>query len=297
MTLVRLVRAEWLKLTRRPLTRVLLGVFLGLLALQAAAYALMVFADSFGVLHMSDAFGPAQVEEYRRRVVFPGVLGAAFGHINGLGGVFAVVLAGAAMGSEYDWGTLRTQLARTPGRCTYLLAKLTALLLLLLAGTVVTVAFGLGLGCVLGRLVGSAAAPDAATLAHIPLAVLCAVYVLLPYVLIAVCLATMRRSLLFGVAGGLMYLAFEAGFGAVAIFSALGEPWRSLYGLTIGQNINALTALNGRAFGLQPEVLAPGLRSELLPSVSQATVAVAVYCLLLVATAARLLRRDVTPAN
>jgi ABC-type transport system involved in multi-copper enzyme maturation permease subunit len=294
VTLGNLIRAEWLKLTHRPLTRFLLGAFLTFLALQSVAYALIVVAHSAGLTQMTPAFGPDQLEEYRRRAIFPGMIGAALGHINGLGGVFAVVLAGAAMGSEYDWGTLRTQLARTPDRRRYLLAKLITLVLLMMAGALITVVFGLVLGAILGRVVGSASMPDAATLAAIPLAFARALYVLLPYVLLAVCLATLRRSLLFGVAGGLVYLAFEAGFGAFAIFSALGEPWRTLYGLTIGQNINALTALNSQAFGLHPEVLATGLRGELLPSAFQATVVVGCYCAMLFLATVRFLRHDVT---
>lgn len=297
MRLAYLVQAEWLKLTRRPLTRVLLAIFLGFLALQSAASAFIVVADSLGLVQMSAAFGPEQLEEYRRRAVFPGMIGASFGHINGLGGVFAVILAGAAMGSEYDWGTLRTQLARTPDRRRYLVAKLTTLGLLLVAGTLITVGFGLGLGAVLGRVVGSASTPDAATLATIPMAVVRALYVLLPYVLLAVCLATVRRSLLFGVAGGLVYLVCEAGFGTLAIFSVLGEPWRTLYSLTIGENINALTVLNSQAFGLRPEALAAGLRRDLLPSTLQATLVVALYCVVLFLATLRLLRRDVTRAS
>jgi ABC-type transport system involved in multi-copper enzyme maturation permease subunit len=289
-----LIWADWLKLTRRPLTRVLLGVFLGFLALQSVGYTLVVLVHSLGLTQISSAFGPEQLDEYRRRAVFPGMIGAAFGHINGLGGVFAVVLAGAAMGSEYDWGTLRLQLARTPNRRRFLLAKLITLGLLMVAGTLITVAFGLALGAVLGRITGSPTTPDAATVATIPLAIVRSLYILLPYVLLAVCLATLRRSLLFGVAGGLVYLAFEAGFGALTIFSALGEPWRTLYGLTIGQNINALTVLNSQAFGLHPEVLAAGLRADLLPPPLQATVVVACYCVVLFLTTLRFLRRDVT---
>ena len=294
MKLSRLIWAEWLKLTRRPLTRVVLGVSLGFLALQSVGYMLVVTLHSLGLTELSPALGPEQLEEYRRRAGFPGLIGAAFGHVNGLGGILAVVLAGAAMGSEYDWGTLRLQLARTPDRRRYLAAKVITLGLLVVAGTLVTVAFGLVLGGVLGRITGTATTPDAASLAALPLAVLRALFVLLPYVLLAVCLATCRRSLLFGVAGGLVYLALEAGVGAVTIFSALGEPWRTLYGLTIGQNINALAALNSRAFGLHPEALAAGLRAELLPSPIQATVVVAVYCVVLFATTLRFLRRDVT---
>jgi ABC-type transport system involved in multi-copper enzyme maturation permease subunit len=297
MKLRRLIWAEWLKLTRRPLTRVLLAASLGFLALQSVGYMIVVMVHSLGLSQVSPAFGPEQLEEYRRRAMFPGMVGAIFGHINGLGGVFAVVLAGAAMGSEYDWGTLRTQLARTPDRRRYLLAKLITLGLLVLAGTVITVVFGLVLGGILGRIMGTATTPDTATLAALPLAAGRALFVLLPYVLLAACLATFRRSLLFGVAGGLVYLAVEAGFGAVAIFSALGEPWQTLYSLTIGQNINTLTVLNGQAFGLHPEVLAAGLRADLLPSPTRATVVVACYCVLLFVTTLRFLRRDVTRAG
>ena len=198
------------------------------------------------------------------------------------------------MGSEYDWGTLRTQLCRTPDRTAFLLAKLAAVLLVLLTGTLMALAFGLALGALLGALVGGVGVPDVPTLAAIPLALVRALFVLLPYVLIAICLATARRSLLAGVAGGLVYLVFEAGFGALAIFAALGEPWRTLYSLTIGQNINALTLVNSHAFGLQPEVLAAALRPAVAPSPLQATLVVTAYCVVFLASALRFLERDVT---
>jgi len=295
-TLPDLVRAEWLKLTRRPLTRTLLAIFLALLALQALVCALAVVAESVGLVQLGGGLGPEQMDEYRRRAMFPGIVGATFSHINGLGGVFAVVLGGAAMGSEYDWGTLRVQLSRTPDRVAFLLAKLAALLLVLLSGMAITLAFGITLGWLLAALTGHGAGPDVATLGAIPLALVRALYVLLPYVLLAVSLATARRSLLFGVAGGLVYLVFEAGFGALTLFAALGEPWRTLYTLTIGQNISALTLVNGHAFGLHPESLSAALHPELFPSPLRATLVVAVYCALFLAVAVRFIRRDVTPA-
>lgn len=290
----RLVAAEWLKLTRRPLTRALLAAFLVLMALQAVVNGLVVVAHAAGVGHLGAAFPPEELEEYRRRATFPGMLGAVFGHINGVGGIFAVILAGAAMGSEYDWGTLRTQLTHTPDRELYLLAKVTTLLLLVLTGALMTLALGLVLGAILGAATGGAVVPDAASLAALPAALARALFVLLPYMLVAVCLAVARRSLLFGVAGGLVYLVLEAGFGAVAIFSALGEPWRTLYDLTIGQNINALTLLNCHVFGLHPEAVAKALRPELLPSPGRAAVVVGVYCAGLFALTLRAIRRDVT---
>jgi ABC-2 type transport system permease protein len=295
--IARLVAAEWLKLTRRPLTRILLALFLALLVLQLAVYATVVAMHARGLTQLGPGFGRAELAEYRLRATFPGLLGAVFAHLNGLGGIFAVIFAGAAMGSEFDWGTLRTQLARTPDRVAFLVAKLTTIMLVLAAGAVATLAVGLVAGAAIGAATGGPMLPDVATLAGIPFAVVRALFVLLPYVLVAVCFATFRRSLLFGVAGGLIYLVGEAGIGALSVFALLGEPWRTLYALTVGQNINTLTLLNAHAFGLHPETLTPALRPDILPSAAHATVILAAYCAALYATTRRLLDRDVTPRD
>jgi ABC-2 type transport system ATP-binding protein len=294
--MLNLIRAEWLKLTRRPLTWALLATCLGLLALQLAVQALAVILDSAGLLG-HEVFQPAQLEEYRRRVVFPGVIGAVFGHLNGLGGAFTVILAAGAMGSEYGWGTLRTQLARTPDRTAYLLAKLAALLLVLAAGMLITLVFGLTLGWATSGLLAASAGPSPAALEALPVALLRALYVQLPYVLLTFCFAIVGRSLLVGVAGGLIYLVFEAGFGALTIFAVLGGPWRTLYNLTIGRNIDTLTLLNSHTFGLRPETLTATMPPDGAPTALQAILVVAAYCALFLATALhRLVREDVTGA-
>src|SRR5919109_5484695 len=149
--MLKLVRAEWLKLTRRPLTWVLLAIFLGLLLLQLLTQ--FVFLYLSGSLGLSGTLD-AQLEEWRRRTVFPGLFGAVFGHVNGLGGIFAVILTAGAMGSEYSWGTLRTQLARHPARGRYLVAKLLTLLALIVAAMIVTLILGALIGGGLGALVG-----------------------------------------------------------------------------------------------------------------------------------------------
>ncbi len=103
--MLNLMRAEWLKLTKRPMTWILLAIFLGLLVIQ--------LLSQFAIAHLSEllaiggdqASAGAQLEEWRRRTVFPGLFGSVFGHINSLGGILAVILAAGAMGSEYSWGT------------------------------------------------------------------------------------------------------------------------------------------------------------------------------------------------
>ena len=134
--MLNLIRAEWFKLARRPLVWVLLAVLLALLALLRAtefmAVALHDGVFTGGEVRMQ-ILPDEQVAQFRRQLIFPGIFGASLGHINSVGGICAIVLAAGAIGSEYSWGTLRTQLARQPNRGRYLLAKVAALQLVLLA--------------------------------------------------------------------------------------------------------------------------------------------------------------------
>src|SRR5262245_3467916 len=215
------------------------------------------------LVHLAQLLGVAgdsavrgvQIEEYARWIVFPGLFGCVFAHINSLGGIFAVILAAGAMGSEYGWGTLRTQLARDPNRARYLIAKLLTLLALLTVAMLLALLLGSALGAGLGLLLGDVGAPAAGDLAMLPIAILRALYVLLPYVLLTLSFAIIGRSVLVGLAGGLLYLVFEAGFGTLAILQVFGGVWQTIYNLTIQRNISALTVLNLHVFGLHPERL------------------------------------------
>jgi ABC-type transport system involved in multi-copper enzyme maturation permease subunit len=284
--MIDLIAAEWLKLSRRPLTWVLLGVFLGTMLLQVVAQA--VFSGMLVDISPESSLAP-QVEEYRRRLAFPGVFGMALGHLNGLGGFFAVILAAGALGSEYSWGTLRTQLVRKPGRARYLLAKLATIMLLLLGAGLLTIALASTVAAISG-LLGAGGRVAAADLLALPGGLLRALFVLLPYVLLTLCFTVASRSLLVGVAGGLLYLVLEGGFSALAIFVELGGFWAQLYNLTIANNINVLVLENGHAFGLRPELLVP-LTMGALPPPAQAYLVVALYSAAFLASALWLFRR------
>jgi ABC-type transport system involved in multi-copper enzyme maturation permease subunit len=285
--LIALVRAEWLKLTRRPLIWILLVIFLGLFALQIVVQYVFAYVIQPGP---GSSLAP-QIDEYRRRSVFPGLLGMALGHLNSLGGLFAVILTAGAMGSEYSWGTLRTQLARQPNRIHYLLAKIATLLLLLLGAALATITAALLSGALIALAGGPAGQISTADLARLPLGIARALFVLLPYVLLTLCFTILGRSLLAGLAGGLVYLVLEGGFGALAAFAELGGVWRAVYNLTIGQNINTLVLLNSHDYGLQPEQLSRAFRLEALPTPLQATLVIGLYCASFLATAVSLFRR------
>lgn len=283
--MINLIRAEWLKLSHRPLSWILLILFLVLLVAQI----LTQFALTLG-MPVRSGIVSAQFEEWRRGVIFPGIFATALSHVNGLGGIFAVIFAAGAIGSEYSWGTLRTQLARDPARDRYLLAKLTTIMLMLATATLLATLLAALLSAVLSPILGSAISITPGDLMNLIVATLRALYVLLPYVLLTAYATLLTRSVLGGVAIGLSYIIVETGFGALALLRVLGGVWALVYNLTIGQNINTLTLMNRHAFGLRPETTAP-LDLSQLPSPLQATIVVAVYSALFLAFALILFRR------
>jgi ABC-2 type transport system permease protein len=283
--MINLIRAEWLKLSRRPLSWILLILFLVLLVAQI----LTQFALTLG-MPVRSGIVSAQFEEWRRGVLFPGIFATALSHVNGLGGIFAVIFAAGAIGSEYSWGTLRTHLARNPARDRYLLAKLTTIMLMLATATLLATLLAVLLSAVLSPIPGSAIRITPDDLMNLIPAILRALYVLLPYVLLTAYATLLTRSVLGGVAIGLSYIIVETGFGALALLRVLGGVWALVYNLTIGQNINTLTLMNRHAFGLRPETTAP-LDLSQLPSPLQATIVVAVYSALFLAFALILFRR------
>jgi ABC-2 type transport system permease protein len=287
--MINLIRAEWLKLSRRPLSWILLILLLVLLVAQI----LTQFALTLG-MPVRSGIVSAQFEEWRRGVLFPGIFATALSHVNGLGGIFAVIFAAGAIGSEYSWGTLRTQLARDPARDRYLLAKLTTIMLMLATATLLATLLAALLSAVLSPILGSAISITPGDLMNLIVATLRALYVLLPYVLLTAYATLLTRSVLGGVAIGLSYIIVETGFGALALLRVLGGVWALVYNLTIGQNINTLTLMNRHAFGLRPETTAP-LDLSQLPSPLQATIVVAVYSAFFLAFALILFRRrDIT---
>lgn len=287
--MIDLIRAEWLKLSRRPLSWILLIIFLLLLAAQ-------VFTQFALVTRLPDRTGVAgaQIEEWRRGLAFPGIFATTLSHVNGVGGIFAVIFAAGAMGSEYSWGTLRTQLARDPARGRYLLAKLATIMLMLAVATLLALLVGVASAAALAPLLGHAIAISVEDLLRLAIAVVRALYVLLPYVLLTLYATLFSRSLLAGLSIGLFYIIIEVSFGALALLRVLGGFWALAYNLTIGQNINTLTLMNRHAFGLRPETTAP-LDLAQLPSPLQATLVIAVYCVALLILSLHLIRsRDVT---
>lgn len=295
-----LLHAEWFKLVRRPLAWILLGILLLLLLLR--------FALIFAVVGLHDGtflegtrievLREAQVEEFRRELRFPGIFGGVLGHINSIGGIFAVILAAGSLGSEYSWGTLRLQLARQPDRRRYLLAKVVMLLLVLVVGMLVMLLVGVVLALGAGQMLGNPGSLSLWDVVLLPVGLLRALYVILPYVLLTLAVCVIGRSVFAGVAGGLVFIAFDVGAGSFALLANLGNPLITfLVNLPLQQNINTLVLLNSSSYGLDPSAFA-GLNPELLPSPLQATIMIGLYSALFAGYAYySLTRRDIGGAS
>lgn len=290
-----LLRAEWLKQTRRPLARLLLGIVLVILALQ-----LLLQGTLSALLGAQLTSSGAQgiLAEFGRGTNFPGIFGTVLGFVNGIGGFFAIVYAAAALGSEYAWGTLRAQLARHPQRARFLIAKALVVLALLAVAILLALLVGSVVALLVSGLSGTLVLPGAADLLALPAAVARAWLVLVPYTLLTLLWVVIGRSALAGVAGGFIYLFAEAGLGYAVLFTELlGDGWRGFYNLTIGQNINALTIANNQAFGLNTAIVT-GFDPSSLPPVPQAVGVIMLYGITFFASAVWLFgRRDISGAG
>jgi hypothetical protein len=135
---------------------------------------------------------------------------------------------------------------------------------------------------------------SAGDLLGLPLGMLCALYVMLPYVMFTIACAILGRSVLAGAAGGFLFLVLDVGLGALSVLSSLGGLVGFLVNLAVQPNINTLIVLNSQRFGLNPAVVTPAMDLALLPSPLQAALVIGAYSALFFAYAYRsLLRRDI----
>jgi len=293
--MLNLIRADWFKLSRRPLAWVLLAVFLAsLVLLLLAEFAVVGLNDGlFSGGARAQLLSDEQVRQFRLHLGFPGIFGAVLGHVNGIGGICAIALAAGVIGSEYSWGTLRTQLARRPNRGHYLIAKLVGLLLALLAGIVLALLLGGLLALLFGSLLKDTGG-TATSMSALSLGVLRSLYVLSPYVLCTVACSILGRSVVAGAVGGFMFLLADTGLGALSFLASLGGPIAFLLNLIVQPNINTMIVLNSQGFGLDPAALTRTMDLSTLPSPLHATLVIGAYsALFFVSAYCLLLRRDI----
>lgn len=138
---MRLIRAELLKIRRRQVTYV---TFIVLIVLMVLIYLLT------GAAYNNPLSGGL--------IEFPGAYSVISQFAFAFGGLLAMVFAAAFVGADWNWGVLRTVIARGESRASYLLAKAAALAIVLGIALVIVFLFGIALTYLQGATAGVAVA-------------------------------------------------------------------------------------------------------------------------------------------
>ena len=128
--MTRLVFTELFKVRKRWMPWILLAVMIVLLAL---------FQFSMYAAYQSMTDRP---EDMQSILTLPLSTEVIFSMAQAIGSILLVILTASVVGTEYAWGTVRTNIIRGMGRNRYLLSKLTAILTLTITALLVTFIFG-----------------------------------------------------------------------------------------------------------------------------------------------------------
>lgn len=190
-----------------------------------------------------------ETSSIRTTLAFPGSVQLAGGYTTFLGVILLSILAGAVIGGEFGFGTLRLALSRGMGRAQILTAQAVALALLSLGIGLAMMLLGVLVGVTIGPLLGATlpalSGGGALALVAYWLAIS---FDLFAFAAIAFFLATLSRSTAAGIAGPLGYYVFE--IIAIGILSALSFAIRGNLGAflghvpdwLLGQNLSVIAA-------------------------------------------------------
>lgn len=238
--LARLVRWELFLAWRRRAMMITLG------SLLLAGYILVVLVE-YLVYYSSLSGDGSPASTLSDSLSFPGALGLGGTYITAAGVLFFAVLAGALIGSEYSYSTLRLSLARGVGRGQLLAAQILALALmaLLLAGAMLGVSSLVGaMGYALG-LRPATAMGTGSVVVEVVIYWLAIAFNIFAYSLISVLIGTLTRSVAGAIAGPLVFIVIEVVSGDIlttigdirstsATLRLLGEIPHYLMGMNTG---------------------------------------------------------------
>ena len=185
--MIRMLSAEWTKLIGRPLTRALL--------VTAASWALLIFFVNVAQAG-SQSFRSGFDWNHQVGRQLMGVLTGAR--------IIVMVLAAAAVASEYTFDTLKALLPRMAGRWRLLASKGVVVLFVVAVLSSAMVAVATAPEWLLGHALGlDRDQPPLLVAAHLGSAVVVVAQICF-YAVIAFCLASLSRSLAVGVVGGVL---------------------------------------------------------------------------------------------
>lgn len=244
-----LLRMEFLKLAKRPMTWVLFALLHGGIGFGTV----LSFLNLRGV-------PPDIRDSVLRDITLPGTLVQTGGYLYVFGTIMLAILAASSIGSEYSWGTLRPLLATGLPRGRFLAAKLLALacatLLFVLSPLAMNALLAIPIALLTDR-------PPLATPIDLPwlgdlAALIGRIYlILLVPTAVAFLVGLAGRSQAAGIGAALGLVLGEQIVGVLLL--SLGTDWaRTVVDALPGQNSRVL--LNQRVFGFASAV--PNVPSE-----------------------------------
>lgn len=238
--MTRLLQSELFRLSRRLMPRVLVLIMVGTVLLL---YLVMWTAARAATEQES----PEQTTDLQVKLRLNLRVGVVrdFGLtqlVHPLASILVVILSASTVGSEYGWGTIRAILPRAGGRTMFLTAKLASLGLFVLIVVVLGFLVALGASAFITPAEGLQGGLGARFLPETLAALARTVYVMLPYVAIAVAIAVLTRSGAAGIGAGLAILLIEGPI--TGLIGAAGGPFAWIPKLLVSANVRAIMRLN-----------------------------------------------------
>jgi ABC-2 type transport system permease protein len=213
----RMIGAEFLKLRKRTMTKVLVMILAGIIALVnlllLAISKVQLPAGGPGIGDMRDLLGLSTAIPFSLSLI------ASFGV------VLAIILTASSMGNEYNWKTIRTALISSESRFKFLTAKLISLGSMVLIGMVVGVATGFIMGIITTAIGGYAFDFSFATGSYFWeqfLQFWRTFYTIIPFALLGFMMSIVGRSAMPGISTGIGVVFLES---IITAFMRLAGGW------------------------------------------------------------------------
>ena len=280
-----MIKAELIKLRKRQMTQVLLGILVAIIAIVN----LLLLAIS---KVRTNAAGQAPIR-ITNLLGLPVAIPFALSLLASFGVLLAIILTASSVGNEYNWKTVRTALISSQSRFKFLVAKLVSLGILILIGMVIGVATGFIMSLITTALGGYTFDFSFATGSYLWAQFLQfwrTFYIIMPFSLLGFAMAILGRSAMPGIATGIGVFFLEDI--VTALMRAAGGWIANVPDYLLNTNTSAITALNDLPTRF---AMGGGNSSATLPTLLHAFIILGLYSVVFLFLGFYLFRkRDVT---
>jgi ABC-type transport system involved in multi-copper enzyme maturation permease subunit len=281
-----MIGTELFKLRKRTMSKVLIIILVGIIALVNLLLLAISKVDLPG-----GGPGMGNIQDF---LGLSAAVPFALSLIASFGSVLAIILTASSLGNEYNWKTIRMALISSESRFKFLTAKLVSLAILVLIGMLIGVIAGFIMGLITTGLGGYAYNFSFATGSYFWdqfVQFWRTFYVILPYALLGFLMAIVGRSAMPGISAGIGVFFLES---IITTFMRLAGGWiAKVPDYLLSANLNAITALNNLPQGFRGGT--GGGTLEVYPSVTHAFITLGIYALAFLALGYYLFKkRDVT---